>query len=69
MGDEFWMYDSGSRRCVDSGRYKGVAKDPQQAEKSHRRLFKLGSARPRDGVRLERHSQEPVFGFGDDLCS
>lgn len=26
---EFWMYYSGSQRCVDAGIYKGVAKDPE----------------------------------------
>ena len=61
--------DSGSQRCVDAGTYKGVAKDPKQPEKSDQRLFKLGLARSKDGVHFERHSQEPVFSFGDDIHS
>src|SRR5256885_11756197 len=48
---EFWMYYSGSQRCVDAGVYKGVAKDPAHPEKSDQRLFKLGLARSKDGVR------------------
>ncbi len=28
MDGEFWMYYSGSQRCVDAGTYKGQAKDP-----------------------------------------
>ncbi len=66
---EFWMYYSGSQRCVEAGKYKGVAKDPKQPEKSDQRLFKLGLARSKDGVHFERHSQEPVFSFGDDIHS
>ncbi len=66
---EFWMYYSGSQRCVEAGTYKGVAKDPAQPEKSDQRLFKLGLARSKDGVHFERHSQEPVFSFGDDIHS
>ena len=69
MDGEFWMYYSGSQRCVDAGTYKGVAKDPAQPEKSDQRLFKLGLARSKDGVHFERHSQEPVFSFGDDIHS
>src|SRR5262249_29963685 len=41
----FWMYYSGSQRCVDAGTYKGKAKDPAQPEKSDQRLFNLGLAR------------------------
>ncbi|TXT36426.1 MAG: hypothetical protein FD138_987 [Planctomycetota bacterium] len=51
MDGEFWMYYSGSQRCVDAGTYKGVAKDPKQPEKSDQRLFKLGS-----GIRRSRSS-------------
>lgn len=69
MDGEFWMYYSGSQRCVDAGTYKGVAKDPKQPEKSDQRLFKLGLARSKDGVHFERHSPEPVFSFGDDIHS
>src|SRR5262245_20209041 len=39
---EYWMYYSGSQRCVDARTYKGVAKDPDHPEKSDQRLFKLG---------------------------
>src|SRR5262249_13958202 len=39
---EFWMYYSGSQRCVDAGTYKGKAKDPTHPEKSDQRLFKPG---------------------------
>src|SRR5262245_9734309 len=66
---EFWMYYSGSQRCVDAGVYKGVAKDPKRPEKSDQRLFKLGLARSKDGVRFTRHSAAPVFSFGDDVHS
>src|SRR5215203_620103 len=60
---EFWMYYSGSQRCVDAGTYKGVAKDPAHPEKSDQRLFKLGLAKSKDGIKFTRHSPEPVFSF------
>src|SRR5262245_12913399 len=66
---EFWMYYSGSQRCVDAGTYKGRAKDPAHPEKSDQRLFHLGLARSKDGVRFTRHSADPVFRFGDDVHS
>jgi len=66
---EFWMYYSGSQRCVDAGTYKGKAKDPARPERSDQRLFKLGLAKSKDGVRFIRHSPEPVFSFGDDIHS
>jgi predicted GH43/DUF377 family glycosyl hydrolase len=66
---EFWMYYCGSQRCVDTGTYKGVAKDPAHPEKSDQRLFKLGLAKSKDGVKFTRHSSEPVFSFGDDIHS
>ena len=66
---EYWMYYSGSQRCVDAGTYKGVAKDPKQPEKSDQRLFKLGLAKSKDGVHFTRFSTEPVFSFGDDIHS
>src|SRR5262245_6575058 len=69
MGDEFWMYYSGSQRCVDAGTYKGKAKDPANPAKSDQRLFKLGLAKSKDGVRFTRHSAEAVFSFGDDVHS
>ena len=69
LDGEYWMYYCGSQRCVDAGTYKGVAKDPQQPEKSDQRLFKLGLARSKDGIYFERHSKEPVFSFGDDVHS
>jgi hypothetical protein len=69
QGDEFWMYYSGSQRCVDAGTYKGKAKDPKQPAKSDQRLFKLGLAKSRDGVSFTRHATEPVFSFGDDIHS
>ena len=50
---EYWMYYSGSQRCVDAGTYKGVAKDPKQPEKSDQRLFKLGLAKSKDGIRCD----------------
>ena len=34
---EYWMYYSGSQRCVDAGTYKGVPKDPKQPAKSDQR--------------------------------
>src|SRR5262249_1589632 len=37
MDGEFWMYYSGSQRCVDAGTYKGKAKDPEHPEKSDQR--------------------------------
>ena len=61
---EFWMYYSGSQRCVEAETYKGVAKEPVQPEKSDQRLFKLGLARSKDGVHFERHSPEPVYSSG-----
>ena len=69
MDGEFWMYYSGSQRCVDAGTYKGQAKDPAQPEKSDQRLFKLGLARSKDGIHFTRHSPDPVFSFGDDIHS
>jgi predicted GH43/DUF377 family glycosyl hydrolase len=66
---EYWMYYSGSQRCVDAGTYKGVAKDPEHPEKSDQRLFKLGLAKSKDGVHFTRFSAEPVFSFGDDIHS
>jgi hypothetical protein len=66
---EFWMYYSGSQRCVEAGTYKGVAKDPEHPEKSDQRLFKLGLAKSQDGVRFTRASTDPVFSFGDDIHS
>src|SRR5438128_2195381 len=39
LNGEYWMYYSGSQRCVDVGTYKGVAKDPLHPEKSDQRLF------------------------------
>ena len=69
MNGEYWMYYSGSQRCVDAGTYKGVAKDPKQPEKSDQRLFKVGLAKSRDGVKFTRYSAEPVFSFGDDIHS
>src|SRR5262249_25424766 len=69
QGNEFWMYYSGSQRCVDAGTYKGTAKDPKQPEKSDQRLFKLGLAKSKDGVSFTRHSADPVFSFGDDIHS
>ncbi len=66
---EFWMYYCGSQRCVDAGTYKGKAKDPKQPEKSDQRLFKLGLAKSKDGVTFTRHSDDPVFSFGDDIHS
>src|SRR5215470_17297122 len=60
---EFWMYYSGSQRCVDAGTYKGKAKDPDHPEKSDQRLFKLGLAKSKDGVHFTRHSVDPVFSF------
>jgi beta-xylosidase len=66
---EFWMYYSGSQRCVDAGTYKGVAKDPEHPEKSDQRLFKLGLAKSTDGVHFTRVSRDPVFSFGDDIHS
>jgi predicted GH43/DUF377 family glycosyl hydrolase len=66
---EFWMYYSGSQRCVDAGTYKGTAKDPQHPEKSDQRLFKLGLAKSKDGIHFKRYSSEPVFSFGDDIHS
>src|SRR5262245_60702188 len=65
----FWMYYSGSQRCVDAGTYKGRAKDPAHPERSDQRLFKLGLARSQDGVHFTRHSADPVFSFGDDVHS
>src|SRR5262245_6678459 len=49
---EFWMYYSGSQRCVDAGTYKGKAKDPAHPERSDQRLFKLGLAKSKDGVQF-----------------
>jgi hypothetical protein len=69
MDGEFWMYYSGSQRCVDAGTYKGQSKDPAHPEKSDQRLFKLGLAKSKDGVRFTRHSPDPVFSFGDDIHS
>jgi predicted GH43/DUF377 family glycosyl hydrolase len=69
MDGEFWMYYCGSQRAVDAGAYKGVAKDPAQPAKSDQRLFKLGLARSKDGVKFKRHSADPVFSFGDDIHS
>lgn len=66
---EYWMYYSGSQRCVDAGTYQGVAKDPAHPEKSDQRLFKLGLAKSKDGVHFTRYSSEPVFSFGDDIHS
>ena len=45
------------------------AKDPARPEKSDQRLFKLGLAKSKDGVRFTRHSADPVFSFGDDIHS
>src|SRR5262245_15863097 len=69
LDGEYWMYYSGSQRCVDAGTYKGVAKDPAHPEKSDQRLFKLGLARSKDGLKFTRHSKDPVFSFGDDIHS
>ena len=66
---EFWMYYSGSQRCVDAGTYKGKARDPAHPERSDQRLFKLGLAKSKDGKHFTRHSDEPVFSFGDDIHS
>jgi hypothetical protein len=66
---EYWMYYSGSQRCVDAGTYKGVAQDPAHPEKSDQRLFKLGLAKSKDGVHFTRYSSDPVFSFGDDIHS
>ena len=63
---EYWMYYCGSQRCVDAGTYKGTVKDPQ---KSDQRLFKLGLAKSKDGIKFTRYSEEPVFSFGDDIHS
>ena len=43
--------------------------DPAHPEKSDQRLFKLGLARSKDGVKFTRHSRDPVFSFGDDIHS
>src|SRR5262245_62753229 len=66
---EYWMYYCGSQRCVDAGTYKGKAKDPEHPEKSDQRLFKLGLAKSKDGVKFTRHSPDPVLSFGDDIHS
>ncbi len=66
---EFWMYYSGSQRCVDAGTYKGRARDPAHPERSDQRLFKLGLAKSKDGRHFTRHSADPVFSFGDDVHS
>ena len=49
------MYYCGSQRCVDAGTYKGLAKDPEHPEKSDQRLFKLGLAKSKDGVKFTRY--------------
>jgi hypothetical protein len=69
MDGEYWMYYSGSQRCVDAGTYRGVAKDPKQPEKSDQRLFKVGLAKSKDGIKFMRHSADPIFGFGDEIHS
>jgi predicted GH43/DUF377 family glycosyl hydrolase len=67
MKDEYWMYYCGSQRCIEAKTYKGVPRQP--AEKSDQRLFKLGLAKSKDGVKFTRHSKEPVFSFGNDIHS
>jgi predicted GH43/DUF377 family glycosyl hydrolase len=69
MDGEFWMYYCGSQRCVDTGTYKGVAKDPQHPERSDQRLFKLGLAKSTDGIHFTRFSPDPILSFGDDVHS
>jgi predicted GH43/DUF377 family glycosyl hydrolase len=66
---EHWMYYGGSQRCVDAGVYKGVAKDPANPARSDQRLYKIGLAKSKDGIKFIRHSTEPVFSFGDDIHS
>src|SRR5262245_18911863 len=69
MGKEYWLYYSGSQRCVDAGTYTGKANDAKSPKKSDKRLVKLGLAESKDGVRFPRHSAGPVFSFGDDVHS
>src|SRR5262249_31097172 len=66
---EFWMYYSGSQRCVDAGTYKGRAKDPAHPEKSDQRLFHLGLARSKDEAPFTRHSADPDFHLAADVHS
>jgi len=63
------MYFAGSQRCVDAGVYKGVAKDPANPARSDQRLYKIGLAKSKNGLKFKRHSIEPVFSFGDEIHS
>jgi hypothetical protein len=65
---EYWMYYCGSQRCMDAGTYKGKPKDPDP-KKCDQRLFKVGLAKSKDGIKFTRYSQDPVFSFGDDIHS
>ena len=66
LNGEYWMYYCGSQKCIDAGTYKGV---PRTSGTVDQRLFKVGLARSKDGVKFTRHSEEPVFSFGDDIHS
>jgi predicted GH43/DUF377 family glycosyl hydrolase len=73
MGDEFWLYYSGSQNdVIAKGIYKPATEltDAQKARirkiKDKDRLYKVGLAKSKDGVHFKKYEGSPLFSFGDD---
>jgi predicted GH43/DUF377 family glycosyl hydrolase len=72
MGEEYWLYYSGSQNdVIAKGIYKPASEltDAQKARirknKDKDRLYKVGLAKSKDGVHFQKYEGSPVFGFGD----
>ncbi|MCC6123557.1 MAG: hypothetical protein IT426_01195 [Pirellulales bacterium] len=73
VGDEYWLYYSGSQNDVIA---KGIYKPANQLTEAQKarirrikdkdRLYKVGLAKSKDGVHFQKYAGSPVLDFGDD---